>query len=92
VVEVSPASTAAVYVVENGMRPSGSKAIICVPSQRNLPGGCGADRHRRALELEVVDRRQRDHRLVEDRGDRADQARLLHDRAGAQQLQRPAGA
>ncbi len=23
------------------MRPSGSKAIICVPSQRNLPGGCG---------------------------------------------------
>nr|WP_293257585.1 hypothetical protein [Nannocystis sp.] len=40
-VETSPASIVAVYVVEKGMRPSGSKAIICVPSQRNLPGGWG---------------------------------------------------
>jgi hypothetical protein len=53
-----------------------------------LAGRLRRDRHRRALELEVVDRRQRDHRLVEDRADGADQAGLLLDRAGAQQLQR----
>ena len=41
VVERSPAAIVAVYVVENGTRPSASKAIICVPSQRNFPGGCG---------------------------------------------------
>jgi hypothetical protein len=33
-VAFSPAAIVAVYVVENGMRPSGSNAIICVPSQR----------------------------------------------------------